>query len=72
MKLFIKAKPSAKEERVEQTDETHFTVSVKEPPVKGQANAAIIRALARYFNISTSRVRIVAGHTSREKIAEVV
>ena len=50
---------------------TEFIVSVKEPPVHGLANKAIIRALANHFNVAQSRIRIVSGHTSRQKVVEV-
>ncbi len=49
----------------------HFIVAVKEPAKEGRANRAIERALAEHFGVPPSRVRIVAGHTSREKIAEI-
>lgn len=52
--------------------ETHFIVAVKEPPIQGRANAAIIRALADYFGLAPSRVRIISGHTSRQKIIEIL
>ena len=71
MKIFIKAKPSAKEERVEKTGAMHFTVYVKEPPVRGLANRAILRALSEHLNISISEIRISSGHTSRNKIIEI-
>lgn len=71
MKIFVKAKPGSKEEKVEKLDETHYKVSVKEPPVQGEANAAIIRALAEYFGISPLKVKIISGHTSRKKIIEI-
>ncbi|MBI2642555.1 MAG: DUF167 domain-containing protein [Candidatus Wildermuthbacteria bacterium] len=45
MKIFVKAKPSSREEYVEKVDDTHFLVSVKEPPVQGRANKAIIKVL---------------------------
>lgn len=68
----MQAKPSSREERVEKTDEAHFVVAVKEPPVEGRANAAIIRALAEHFGVATSCVRIVSGHTSRQKVVEII
>ena len=71
MKIFIKAKPNAKEERVEKTADMNFTVYVKEPPVRGLANRAIIRALAGYFKIPQSEIRISSGHTSRNKVVEI-
>ncbi|OGY58852.1 MAG: hypothetical protein A3F24_02465 [Candidatus Colwellbacteria bacterium RIFCSPHIGHO2_12_FULL_44_17] len=72
MKLFITAKPNAKETKVEKLSEGYFTVSVKEPPVEGKANAAIVKALADYFKTSQSNIRIVSGFTSRQKIIEIV
>ena len=41
MKINVKAKPSAREEKVEKIDENNFVVSVTEPPEKGKANNAI-------------------------------
>jgi len=71
MKIFIKAKPNAKEEKIEKIDDSHYLVSVKEPPVKGEANRAIIKSLAEYFKVSPSQVNIVSGYTSRNKIIEI-
>ncbi len=72
MEIFVKAKPSAKKENIEKTDENHFIVSVREPPVKGMANRAIIKALADYFKKSQSEIKIVSGFTSREKIVKIL
>ena len=72
MKIFVKAKPGAKEEKVEKVDDLNYTVSVKEPPIKGKANEAIRNALAVYFKTGSSCVKIVAGHTSRNKIVEII
>lgn len=71
MKIFVKVKPAAQEETVEKIDEINFRVQVKEPPVEGRANAAVVRALAEYFGVSQLNVRIVSGYTSRSKIVEI-
>ncbi|MDO8558123.1 MAG: DUF167 domain-containing protein [bacterium] len=71
MKIFVRAKPNAKNERVEQADKTHFKVLVKEPPKEDRANNAIARALARHFGIASSRVKLVSGFASRQKIFEI-
>jgi len=71
MKIFVKAKPNSKIESIKKFSETNFEICVKEPPIKGQANAAIILALAKYFKISPSRVKIISGYTSRQKIIEI-
>ena len=72
MRINVKARPNAKEEKVEKVSETEFVVSVKEPPVKGMANRAIINALAIYFGIGSVRVKIVSGYTSRQKVVEIL
>ena len=71
MKIFVKAKPNAKEERVEKIDSAHFVVSVKEPPVQGRANQAIVKTPAGFFGVSISRVTIISGHTSRSKLIDI-
>ena len=72
MKIFVKAHPGAREAHVDKIDETHFEVSVKEPPIQGRANEAIVRALAKHFNVAPSQVRIVSGYTSRQKVIEII
>lgn len=72
MKIFVKAKPKAKIERVEKIDNENFVVFVKEPPVKGRANKAIIKALAEYFKVPPVNVKIVSGYTSKQKVIEII
>lgn len=71
MKIFIKVCPKAKQEKVEKMSETNFKVRVKEPPEKGKANEAVLRALAGYFRVAKSKIRIVSGSTSKLKIIEL-
>lgn len=72
MKIFVKAKPGAQEQKIEQIDKTHFTISVKAPPVQGKANRAIMAVLAEHFSVGRDQVRIISGYTSRNKIIEIM
>ena len=72
MKIIVRAKTGAREIRVEKIDRAHFTVSVKALPEKGRANAEIISALAAYFHIPKSHVKITSGHTAKTKLCEIV
>ena len=72
MKINVKAKPGAKEEKIEKIDENNFLVSVKERPEKGKANEAIRNVLAVYFKVASSRIKIVSGYSSRNKIIEII
>lgn len=71
MKINVKAKPKAREEKIEKIDEQNYIVFVKEPPKKGEANMAIRNALAIYFKTGTANIKIVSGFSSRNKIIEV-
>ena len=83
MKIFITVKPRAREEKVEEckiattpeasrNDELCLIVHVKEPAKEGRANWGVERALASYFKVAPSQVRIISGHTSRKKIVEIL
>ena len=72
MRINVRAKPNSHKEKVEKVSDAEFIVSVKEPPVHGLANKAILRVLAEYFNISPFRIRIVSGYTSRQKVIEIL
>lgn len=69
MKINVKAKPDSNENKVEKIDDLNFVVSVKDPPVQGRANRAVIKLLSEYFH--TPNVRIISGHTSRNKVVEI-
>lgn len=71
MKIFVTAKPGSRKENIRKIDETHFTVAVKEPPVKGMANRAIVKVLAEYLKKPPFRLAIISGATSKHKIIEV-
>jgi len=71
MKISVKVKPGAREEYIKEIGEGNFEVAVKEPPVQGKANRAVVRALAEYFHVSQSQVSIVSGYTSRNKVVEI-
>jgi len=71
MKISIKVKTKAREEKVERLGENNFTVFVKALPIEGRANDAIIKLLAKYFKTSKSSIEIVSGHKSKNKIVEI-
>ena len=52
--------------------DNHIEIGVMAKPVKGEANLEIIKKIAKYFGISKSHVRIIAGEKSRDKIVEIV
>ncbi len=71
MKIFVKLKIKSSQEKVEKVDDKNYKIWVKEPPVNGRANKALIEVLADYFDTSKSSIRILRGHKSRKKIIEI-
>lgn len=56
---------------MEKNEDGSFLVWVKEPAEKGKANKAVIKALAKYFGVAQSEVKIVSGFSSKQKILEI-
>jgi len=72
MRVIVKAKPGARENKIEMNADGSFAVWVIEPPVQGRANQAIAEILSQYFNVPRSSVRLVMGRTSRQKVFEIL
>jgi uncharacterized protein len=71
MKIFVIAKPKSKKEYVRKIDNTHYIIAVKDPPVGGKANTAIINKLSEFFLIPKSQIFIVNGEKSKHKTIDV-
>ncbi len=46
-------------------------VRVTAPPVDGKANKALLALLAKEFKVPKSKIRIIQGETSRDKLIEL-
>ena len=57
---------------VKSADGTHVTVWVHARAHDGKANEAVMQVLAKHFGVASSRIRIVHGYTSRQKVIEIV
>jgi len=71
MKILINLKPASRKEEISKMDDSHYLVSVKPPAKNNQANLALINTLARYFGVSSDKVKIIGGHKSRQKTVVV-
>lgn len=71
MKIQIIAHPNSKKPRIEKDLLDSLHVYVSQPPLEGKANKAVIEALADYFKVKKSQVRIISGEKSKNKIAEI-
>jgi uncharacterized protein (TIGR00251 family) len=66
--LDVRVQPRAsRDEIVESAAGERLKIRLTASPVDGEANAHLIRLLARLFKVPKSQVTIVTGHTAREK-----
>jgi uncharacterized protein (TIGR00251 family) len=69
--IAIRLQPRAKREEVVGERGEAIVVRVTAPPVDGKANAALCAFIARRVKVAPSRVAVVRGHTSRDKVVRV-
>lgn len=72
MKIQIITHPNAKQPRIEKDLLDTLHVYVKQPPLEGKANKAVIEALAAYFKVKKNCVRIISGEKIKNKIVEII
>ena len=71
MALKIKVIPGAKKELFKE-DAAGIKVYLTAPPVDGKANEALVGFLARHYGIRASRIQIIKGLKSRNKVINII
>ncbi|MDA4115114.1 MAG: DUF167 domain-containing protein [Thaumarchaeota archaeon] len=71
MLITVHVTPNSKESRVTKVGEASFDVRVDEKAVGGRANKRLLEILSQHFEVPRSRISIVRGAKSRDKIVEV-
>ena len=69
--ISVRIQPRASRDRVLGMRDGALRVSVTAPPHDGMANAALLELLAEKLGVAKSRLRIVRGHSSRDKVVAV-
>lgn len=69
IKLHVLLKPNSRhrQEVFENGDGT-LTVYTKSPAIENRTNKEAIELLAKHFNVPKSRVKLIKGETSRQKV----
>lgn len=70
-RLNVRLTPRASRTEVRGFLDDVLHIRVTAAPVDGRANEALIRLLADRLGVARGAVRVVAGHTSREKLLAV-
>jgi uncharacterized protein (TIGR00251 family) len=67
----VYVKPRASKTALGGVREGQLVVSVAAPPVEGEANGELVRALGELLGVPRKQVRLVAGQGGRSKVIEV-
>jgi uncharacterized protein len=71
MLILVHVTPNAREPRIMKVGEASFEVKVDEKAIEGRANTRLIEILSEHFRVPKSRIAIVRGAKSRDKVLEV-
>jgi uncharacterized protein len=71
-RILLKVKPGSSQERLERITDNGFLARVNAQAREGKANAAAIKLLSEYFDIPKSRIIIVRGERSRDKVIDIL
>jgi uncharacterized protein (TIGR00251 family) len=69
--LAVRLQPRARRDEVVGERGGAIVIRLIAPPVDGKANAALCKFLARAAGVPPSRVSVVRGQTSRDKVVRV-
>jgi uncharacterized protein (TIGR00251 family) len=69
--LHVRLQPRARRDEVVGERAGAVVIRVTAPPVDGRANAALCAFVARAAGVAPSRVSVVRGHSSRDKVVRV-
>ena len=69
--ITVHVTPNARESRVVKVGEADFEVRVDEKAMGGRANKRLLAILSEHFGVPKSRIFIVKGAKSRDKILEI-
>ena len=69
--LSVHVIPGAARNEIVSLEGKTLKVRVTAPPVKGKANEALVKLLAKALGVRKNQIEIVSGHKARQKMIEV-
>lgn len=70
-RIQVRVQPGASRNEIVGFEGEVLRIRLTAPPVEGKANKALIALLADALRVGKSRIEIVSGHSSRQKVIEV-
>lgn len=67
----VRVMPRARQNSVDVAPDGTIRVHTTATPADGAANAAVIKMLARHFDVPKTSIKIIRGETARNKIIQI-
>ncbi|KTD18202.1 DUF167 domain-containing protein [Legionella jordanis] len=71
IRLEVKVKPGAKQNKINLVDEAGLQISLQASPQEGKANKMLIQYLSKLLAVPQKRILILRGNTSRNKLLSI-
>lgn len=71
MDILVKVITRASQTEIVEEKPNYLKIRLKAAPVEGKANAELVKFLAKKYGVSQSRVEILKGLTSKEKLVRI-
>jgi uncharacterized protein (TIGR00251 family) len=67
----VKIAPGSSKNKIDGVYNNALKISITAPPVEGKANKKCITYLAKCFDIAKSKIEIISGKTSKNKLIKI-
>ena len=67
----VKIVPGSSKNKIIGVYNDSLKITITAPPVEGKANKKCIAYLAKYFDVAKSKIEIILGQTSKNKLIKI-
>jgi len=67
----VKIVPGSSKNKIVGVHNNAIKITITGPPVEGKANKKCIAYLAKYFDVAKSKIKIISGQTSKNKLIKI-
>jgi len=67
----VKIVPGSSKNKTVGVHNDAIKITITAPPVEGKANKKCIAYLAKYFDVAKSKIEIISGQTSKNKLIKI-
>ncbi len=67
----VKIVPGSSKNKIVGVHNDAIKITITAPPIEGKANKKCIAYLAKYFDVAKSKIEIISGQTSKNKLIKI-